>query len=148
METRQLIKKREVGEAISANVEAGAKSSAVTPVVGRGTKKLLNSSRKSYFRSTRFFQFSIGDLARGIGHFRDQVKKQYRHQAHLIHPDKKIQRGTPGNSINGSGFRLLKADYNHFMSLNSIPHNFNNFDTLFEITKGYKTTEDYPEIFS
>ena len=106
----------------------------------------IPQKRRHTFKVGYYFEFDESDLEKGLVHFKKVVRQIYRKWAIRLHPDKR-KTGCPGNHIiNGAGFIRLSKGYNYLMGLKTIPMTYGNFNTIMEVTKGYKTTEDYPEV--
>ena len=96
-----------------------------------------------------YFDFTHDDLSKGLRHFKGILKHQYRALSMRYHPDRQKARihgrGVP---LNGRGFKEMSKEYDRLLGLKEIPLTYTNFETIFWIKKGYKTTEDFPEIFA
>ena len=87
-----------------------------------------------YYCEFKALCLSVDDFDFGLAYLKKRAKEQYRKLAKKYHPD--------NNHSKGHSFMQLTACYKRIMQLSIMPLCIRNFETVLEITKGYKSTED------
>lgn len=107
----------------------------------------IPQKRRSTFTVGPYFKIDLEDLEKGLPYFRQTIRQIYRKWVKRLHPDRRYAKRPGGHLINGSGFIRLTKDFEYLMGLKTIPLTYGNINAILQMTKGYKTTEDYPEVF-
>ena len=98
------------------------------------------------FRINRLYGITEEDKKKGLRHLKWLVKKKFRELAKLYHPDSTIPRSSNGwagkRELVGAAFNELKRTRDHICSLKVMPVTLDNLESILEVTKGYKSTDD------
>jgi hypothetical protein len=104
----------------------------------------LNPQQQYTSNGRGFFDITEDDFKKGISWVKYKTKKKFKIKAKILHPDT----GRHLHSrCNGYSFPRMLRSYRNIMDMEIVPTTIENFDSVMEIQKGYKTTEDFPEIF-
>jgi len=99
------------------------------------------------FRINRLYGITEEDKKKGLRHLKCLVRKKFRELAKLYHPDSNISPGSRNGwagkrELVGAAFNELKRTRDHICGLKVMPVTLDNLESVLEVTKGYKSTDD------
>ena len=85
----------------------------------------------------KYFNITDKDLDMGLRHLKAKVRREFTRLAKRYHPD------TGEVHVTGWSFKLLHRWRDKILSLKIMPVTLDNLETILDIQKGYKSTDDY-----